>query len=108
MLLVRVTTPIHPSLNSRFAGCCHTDLHAALGDWPLKAKSQLIGGHEGAGIVVAIGANTAQSPVKLGDRVGIKWLADSCLNCDDCRNGREQSAFSSFHLHMVPDNHHFT
>ncbi len=58
-------------------GCCHTDLHAALGDWPLKAMTPLIGGHEGVGIVVAIGNNTNNSPVKLGERVGIKWLADS-------------------------------
>ncbi|KAF9013594.1 hypothetical protein BDZ89DRAFT_467261 [Hymenopellis radicata] len=62
-------------------GCCHTDLRAASGDWPLKAKSPLIGGHEGVGIIVAIGSNTAHFPVKIGDRVGIKWLADSCLNC---------------------------
>ncbi|KIY64550.1 GroES-like protein [Cylindrobasidium torrendii FP15055 ss-10] len=71
-------------------GCCHTDLHAALGDWPLKAKSPLIGGHEGVGIIVAIGDNTI-SDRKVGDRVGIKWLADSCLNCEQCRNGREQN-----------------
>ncbi|KAK0222808.1 mannitol-1-phosphate dehydrogenase MPDH1 [Armillaria nabsnona] len=76
-------------------GCCHTDLHAALGDWPLKANIPLIGGHEGAGIVVAIGDNTANSPVALGDRVGIKWLADSCLNCEDCRNGREQTCLDA-------------
>ncbi|KAJ3821856.1 chaperonin 10-like protein [Lentinula raphanica] len=73
------------------SGACHTDLHAALGDWPLPAKTPLIGGHEGVGIVVAIGSNTANSPVKLGDRVGIKWLANSCLNCEDCRKGREQN-----------------
>ncbi|PBK67773.1 related to ADH1-alcohol dehydrogenase I [Armillaria ostoyae] len=76
-------------------GCCHTDLHAALGDWPLKANIPLIGGHEGVGIVVAIGDNTANSPVALGDRVGIKWLADSCLNCEDCRNGREQTCLDA-------------
>ncbi|KAG7439965.1 GroES-like protein [Guyanagaster necrorhizus] len=73
------------------SGCCHTDLHAAIGDWPVPPKTPLIGGHEGVGIVVAVGANTNASPVKLGDRVGIKWLADSCLNCEDCRKGREQN-----------------
>ncbi|KAL0580860.1 alcohol dehydrogenase [Marasmius crinis-equi] len=73
------------------SGACHTDLHAALGDWPLKANTPLIGGHEGVGIVVAIGNNTNRSPVKVGDRVGIKWLADSCLNCEQCRKGREQN-----------------
>ncbi|KAK0203873.1 chaperonin 10-like protein [Desarmillaria ectypa] len=73
------------------SGCCHTDLHAAIGDWPVLPKIPLIGGHEGVGIVVAIGNNTNASPVQLGDRVGIKWLADSCLNCEDCRKGREQN-----------------
>ncbi|SJL11406.1 related to ADH1-alcohol dehydrogenase I [Armillaria ostoyae] len=73
------------------SGCCHTDLHAAIGDWPVPPKTPLIGGHEGVGIVVAIGSNTNASPVQLGERVGIKWLADSCLNCEDCRKGREQN-----------------
>lgn len=69
---------INESIQSGFLlGACHTDLHAALGDWPIPAKTPLIGGHEGVGIIVAIGNNTAHSPVKLGDRVGIKWLADS-------------------------------
>jgi len=72
-------------------GVCHTDLHAALGDWPLAAKTPLIGGHEGVGEIVAIGSNTPSSPVKVGDRVGIKWLADSCLDCEQCRKGREQN-----------------
>jgi len=72
-------------------GVCHTDLHAAKGDWPIPAKTPLIGGHEGVGIVVAVGEHTQDSPVKLGDRVGIKWLAYSCLDCEQCRNGREQT-----------------
>lgn len=72
-------------------GVCHTDLHAALGDWPLTAKTPLIGGHEGVGEIVAIGNHTPDSPVKIGDRVGIKWLADSCLDCEQCRKGLEQS-----------------
>ncbi|TFK98277.1 GroES-like protein [Pterulicium gracile] len=73
------------------SGCCHTDLHAALNDWPLTPKTPLIGGHEGVGIIVAIGEHTSGSPVKVGDRVGIKWLANSCLNCEPCRQGREQN-----------------
>ncbi|KAI0346664.1 GroES-like protein [Trametopsis cervina] len=71
-------------------GVCHTDLHAAKGDWPVPAKTPLIGGHEGVGIVVAIGAHTQDASIKLGDRVGIKWLADSCLDCESCRKGLEQ------------------
>ncbi|KAJ7511645.1 chaperonin 10-like protein [Mycena galericulata] len=76
-------------------GVCHTDLHAALGDWPVPPKAPLVGGHEGVGIIVAIGNNTSQSPVKIGDRVGIKWLADSCLNCEQCRKGREQNCLNA-------------
>ncbi|KNZ80182.1 Alcohol dehydrogenase 1 [Termitomyces sp. J132] len=72
-------------------GVCHTDLHAAAGDWPIPTKSPLIGGHEGVGVIVAIGDHTTGSPVNVGDRVGIKWLADSCLNCEQCRKGLEQN-----------------
>ncbi|PWN87441.1 GroES-like protein [Acaromyces ingoldii] len=71
-----------------YSGVCHTDLHAMLGDWPLDNKLPLIGGHEGAGVVVQLGPG-ADEYVKVGDRVGIKWLADSCLKCDQCRRGHE-------------------
>lgn len=77
-----------------FTGVCHTDLHAALGDWPVKPMIPLIGGHEGVGTIVAIGKNTSHSPVKLGQRVGIKWVADSCLNCEQCRKGHEQNCYN--------------
>lgn len=50
---------------------------------------------KGVGIVVAVGAHTQGSPVKLGDRVGIKWLADSCLDCESCRKGLEQGTLIS-------------
>ncbi|KAJ1548692.1 alcohol dehydrogenase [Cladochytrium tenue] len=71
-----------------YSGICHTDLHAAINDWPIGAKFPLIGGHEGAGVVVALGEG-ADEHVKIGDRVGIKWLADSCLSCSFCRAGNE-------------------
>lgn len=71
-----------------YTGVCHTDLHALLGDWPFASKLPLIGGHEGAGFVVAIGAGT-HSPIKIGQAVGIKWLADSCLSCEYCARGNE-------------------
>ncbi|KAH9958360.1 GroES-like protein [Lactifluus volemus] len=78
-------------LKMHCTGVCHTDLHARLGDWPLPCKLPLIGGHEGVGDIVAIGAHTVNSPVKIGDRVGVKWLADSCLQCEQCRKGLEQT-----------------
>ncbi|GLB40408.1 putative alcohol dehydrogenase GroES-like domain [Lyophyllum shimeji] len=72
-------------------GVCHTDRHATSGDWPIEPKLPLVSGHEGVGEIVAIGNNTQRSPVKMGDRVGVKWIADSCLNCEHCRKGREQN-----------------
>nr|VWO94502.1 Alcohol dehydrogenase 1 [Ganoderma boninense] len=76
------------------SGVCHTDLHARNGDWPIQAKLPLIGGHEGVGRIVAIGAHTSDSPVKVGERVGIKWLAYSCMDCEPCRKGIEQSCLN--------------
>ncbi|WVQ80493.1 hypothetical protein IAT38_002598 [Cryptococcus sp. DSM 104549] len=70
-------------------GVCHTDLHAIRGDWPAPTIMPLVPGHEGVGEVVAIGEGTEGSPVGLGERVGIKWMADSCLGCEFCRRGLE-------------------
>ncbi|KAL8277108.1 hypothetical protein RQP46_010536 [Phenoliferia psychrophenolica] len=71
-----------------FTGVCHTDLHALKGDWPAAPKLPLVGGHEGAGHIVAIGDSTT-TYLKVGDAVGVKWLADSCLDCEVCREGQE-------------------
>lgn len=72
-----------------YAGVCQSDLHARNGDLARRPTLPRIGGHEGVGIVVAIGAGTVESPVNLGDRVGLKFTARTCLNCDDCRAGNE-------------------
>jgi hypothetical protein len=72
------------------SGVCHTDLHASKADWPILPTMPLVGGHEGVGHIVAIGKNTTHTTVKIGDRVGVKWLADSCLQCEACRKGLEQ------------------
>lgn len=68
-------------------GVCHTDLHAAHGDWPVKPKLPLIPGHEGVGIVVEV-ANDVSS-IKVGDRVGIPWLYSACGECEYCLSGQE-------------------
>lgn len=68
-------------------GICHTDLHAAKGDWPVKPTPPFIPGHEGVGNVVAIGR--AVRSVKEGDRVGIPWLHTACGCCSNCRTGWE-------------------
>jgi len=68
-------------------GVCHTDLHAAEGDWPVKPQPPFIPGHEGVGNVVAVGAGV--SHVKEGDRVGIPWLHSACGYCEHCLGGWE-------------------
>jgi propanol-preferring alcohol dehydrogenase len=82
-------------------GVCHTDLHVSRGDWPVKATTSLIGGHEGVGVVVAIAENTEVSPVQLGQRVGIKWIAYCCRDCEQCRKGLEQSGWITPSLDRV-------
>jgi propanol-preferring alcohol dehydrogenase len=68
-------------------GVCHTDLHAADGDWPVKPTPPFIPGHEGAGIVAALGAGVTS--LKEGDPVGIAWLHDACGECEYCQTGWE-------------------
>ena len=63
-------------------GVCHTDLHAAGGDWPLKPGLPFIPGHEGIGLVVALGEGV--TAVKEGDRVGVPWLYSACGHCEHC------------------------
>ncbi|GMM28707.1 hypothetical protein DAMA08_014230 [Martiniozyma asiatica (nom. inval.)] len=70
-----------------YSGVCHTDLHAWQGDWPLDTKLPLVGGHEGAGIVVAKGENV--DSFEIGDYAGIKWLNGSCMGCEYCQQGAE-------------------
>lgn len=69
------------------SGVCHTDLHAAEGDWPVKPNPPFIPGHEGVGQVVAVGAGVTH--VKEGDRVGVPWLYSTCGHCEHCLGGWE-------------------
>jgi len=71
----------------RYSGVCHTDLHAARGDWPVKPNPPFVPGHEGAGTVVAVGDLVTR--VKVGDRVGNAWLWSACGECEYCETGWE-------------------
>lgn len=79
--------PNQALVNIKYSGVCHTDLHAMNGDWPLDVKMPLVGGHEGAGTVVAIGHLVTS--LKVGENVGVKWVNGSCLACDFCEVGDE-------------------
>lgn len=62
-------------INIKYSGVCHTDLHAVNGDWPLATKLPLVGGHEGAGVVVARGELVKD--VEIGDYAGVKVCSQS-------------------------------
>ncbi|KAH3666624.1 hypothetical protein WICMUC_005608 [Wickerhamomyces mucosus] len=76
-------------INIKYSGVCHTDLHAWKGDWPLATKLPLVGGHEGAGIVVAKGSEVKN--FEIGDYAGVKWLNGSCQSCELCENSYESN-----------------
>ncbi|KAJ7601010.1 hypothetical protein C8J56DRAFT_23893 [Mycena floridula] len=78
-------------IKMEYAGCCHSDIHIKNNDWAAQAAIPIVLGHEGVGNVVAIGEHTSASHVKVGDRVGCKWLAKTCLSsaCEFCRKGYE-------------------
>jgi alcohol dehydrogenase, propanol-preferring len=73
-------------------GVCHTDLHAAEGDWPAKPTLPFIPGHEGAGIIAAVGPGVAH--LKEGDPAGVAWLHDACGWCEHCRTGWDSLCLS--------------
>lgn len=76
-----------------YCGVCRTDLHIVEGE--LKAPAlPLIPGHQIVGFVDEVGPGTQDKKegarsVKVGDRVGVPWLYDTCGHCEYCRSGRE-------------------
>ncbi|MDB5980603.1 MAG: alcohol dehydrogenase AdhP [Pseudomonas sp.] len=86
---VPVPTPGYGQILVKIAasGVCHTDLHAADGDWPVKPNPPFIPGHEGVGYVVGVGGGVTH--VKEGDRVGVPWLYSTCGHCEHCLGGWE-------------------
>jgi propanol-preferring alcohol dehydrogenase len=68
-------------------GVCHTDLHAANGDWPVKPNLPFVPGHEGVGRVIVVGPNVID--LRVGDRVGVPWLYSACGACEWCTSGWE-------------------
>jgi alcohol dehydrogenase, propanol-preferring len=69
------------------SGLCHTDIHAAHGDWPVKPTPPFVPGHEGVGIVYAAGDGVSNAAT--GDRVAVPWLGYACGTCKHCQTGWE-------------------
>lgn len=69
------------------SGLCHTDIHAARGDWPVQPGLPFTPGHEGVGIVEELGSDVTELAV--GDRVAMPWFGYGCGTCGYCVDGRE-------------------
>ncbi|APT92870.1 alcohol dehydrogenase [Corynebacterium phocae] len=79
--------PFQALVKNVASGICHTDVHAACGDWPVKPEPAFIPGHEGVGEVVKLGPG--EHDVKVGDMVGNAWLWSACGVCEHCLSGHE-------------------
>lgn len=70
-----------------YSGICHSDLHTVNGDWGPQPYP-LVPGHEIIGKVLEVGP--AVKNYKVGDKVGVGCMVDSCRECDQCANHEEQ------------------
>ena len=86
---VRIQPPGHNQVlvEVETSGLCHTDIHAAHGDWPVKPTPPFIPGHEGVGLVSRVGPGV--SGLAEGDRVAVPWLGWACGRCELCASGWE-------------------
>ncbi|KAL1792786.1 hypothetical protein ACET3X_009293 [Alternaria dauci] len=81
-------------INLTHSGVCHSDLGVMTNSWkvlPFPTQPGQVGGHEGVGKIVKMGPGTESSAVKIGDRVGVKWIAAVCSSCEACRAGVDAS-----------------
>lgn len=84
---VPVPAPGQVLVRLEASGLCHTDIHAARGDWPVQPPLPFVPGHEGIGIVEQLGEGVTTR--RVGERVAIAWLASACGACRYCVDGRE-------------------
>jgi len=71
----------------KYCGICHTDVHYALNDMGM-TNYPCVPGHELAGVVTVVGGNVTK--YKVGDKVGVGCIVDSCMACSGCGGGEEQ------------------
>jgi uncharacterized zinc-type alcohol dehydrogenase-like protein len=74
------------AIRLHYCGICHSDIHTVRGDWGPIKYPQIVG-HELAGEVVAVGASATK--FRVGARVGVGTMVDSCRHCSECRAGHE-------------------
>jgi alcohol dehydrogenase, propanol-preferring len=97
-----LTGPDDVLLKLNCTGICYSDIHFMLNDLRAPPMSQFgvrSPGHEGAGIVVKLGANVKDW--KVGDRAGIKPMMDVCQNCELCWSGKENHCAQVVHTGLM-------
>lgn len=83
----RELRPDDVQIDIAYAGICHSDIHQAKDEWG-GSVFPMVPGHEIAGTVAAVGPDVTK--YRVGDRVGVGCMVNSCGECDYCREGYEQ------------------
>lgn len=83
----RALRPNDVAIEILYSGVCHSDLHTVNGDWGPQPYP-LVPGHEIVGVVQSVGSDVTR--YKVGDRVAVGCMVDSCQQCDQCHNHEEQ------------------
>ena len=80
-------------IDIKYCGICHSDVHQARDEWG-GGIFPMVPGHEIAGVVTRVGSHARK--FKVGDKVGVGCLVDSCRICDHCRDDLEQYCTTGF------------
>ena len=80
-----------------YAGICHSDIHTVNGDWGPQ-PFPVVPGHEIVGVVAEVGSAVTRH--RVGDRVGVGCMVNSCGECTNCRNGDEQYCLEGHGRHL--------
>ena len=83
----RAVGPRDVLIEIAYAGICHSDIHMVRGEWRQIEYPQVVG-HEIVGVVTEVGSDVERH--RVGDRVGVGCMVDSCRECENCRAGLEQ------------------
>ncbi|CAL5868452.1 uncharacterized protein PFLUO_LOCUS2678 [Penicillium psychrofluorescens] len=84
-------------INLTHSGVCHSDYGVMTNTWkmfPFPTQPGQVGGHEGVGKIAKLGPGCESSGLKVGDRVGIKWIASACGHCQPCQAGADGLCFN--------------
>ena len=74
-------------IDIQFCGICHSDIHQVRNEWN-NSKFPMVPGHEMVGPVARVGTDVTR--FRVGDRVGVGCMVNSCRTCENCRKGDEQ------------------